>query len=145
MFTAKKILSGLTAAAIIGGATAAYADVDSVSITAKDQTLADNAVLAERVVAEQDGWLVLYSVKNDGNGFAGVDQVIGYTHLDSGVNENVLISPTQALESGERVVMMLHTDKTGDIPNEFEYMTDSQKDGPFMVDDYVTMLVVKVK
>lgn len=145
MFTAKKILTGFTAAALIGGASAAYAQVESVSITAKDQTLSENAVTAERVVAEEDGWLVLYTVKNDGNGFATVDQKIGYTHINSGVNENIVVTPTQAIESGDRVVLMLHTDATGDVPNEFENMTDTSKDGPFLVDGYVTMLVVKVK
>lgn len=143
MFTAKNFLTGLTAAALLGGASAANAE--TVSITAQDQTIMNDTVVAERVVAEEDGYLVLYTVKNDGNGFATVDQPVGYTAVNAGVTENVLVTPSPAIPSGDRMVLMLHTDATGDTPGEFEFMSDPSKDGPYLIDGYVTMLVIKAK
>lgn len=129
-------LYATASAAMIAMATPALAE--TVSLTAADQNVNDNIVVADRVFAEKDGWLVLHEVDPNTPNFDQLGDVIGKTWIEEGENVNVAIAAMRDIAKDERVVMMIYNDD-GAQERSFE----PGEDTPYTVDGNVVMLVVK--
>jgi hypothetical protein len=79
-----------------------------------DQPVINNQVVIERVVSNGPGWLVVYT--DDGSGRPNL--IIGYTHLQDGLNTAVTVS-LQPNTATPTLFIWLHQDE--DIIGTFEY------------------------
>jgi hypothetical protein len=78
-----------------------------------DQPLVDGEIVVERVVSYGPGWIVLY---HDDQG--GLGNIIGYAHLEDGVNENIRFPIVESAVT-PLLHLMIHQD-LGEI-GEFEF------------------------
>lgn len=79
------------------------------------------AITFPEVVIEQNGWLVLHPVidgRPDG------DMVSGFAYLNEGQNENVTIRIDHPADSGDRFLVMLHSDVDQDRVFDFVFVED---------------------
>ena len=65
------------------------------------------------ITIEGDGWVVIHPFEE---GKPNGDKYVGATYLKSGDNKNVEVEVYKGLESGEMVIVMLHSDSN---PNKF--------------------------
>jgi len=89
-------------------------------IIADDQSVSENTVTIDKVVAGIDGWVVIH--KDDGSGAPGA--VIGHTGVSAGINENVSVALTDTItySEGMKLFPMLHVDKGN--AGEYEFPGD---------------------
>ena len=112
--TNSKILALIATAAAVaimlpGVASAA----DAPSITVADQVVKDSVVVIPKVIAAQDGWVVIHAGDKSGT-------VMGYEAVKAGENDNVMID-VDLSKGTPTVSAMLHTD-TGVI-GKYEFPT----------------------
>ena len=74
------------------------------NVQVKDQTLSDSTVTVNRVVAREDGWIVIH---RDDNGTPG--EVIGYEAVETGINSSIGVELDNT-NITERLYAMLHFD-----------------------------------
>ncbi len=93
------------------------------SVTVEDQPIVDDSVTVAKVVAPQDGWMVIHAQK-DGS----IGPVIGHAPVTEGENMNVVVTidPEAATET---LYAMLHVDEGEKGTYEFP-----GPDGPVIVD-----------
>jgi hypothetical protein len=102
--------------------------IESASIMVSNQAATNNMVTIDRVVAAQDGWLVVHN--DDGTGNIVLPDIIGKTMVQKGVNTDVQIQLDQnvMLQSGQKLFPMLHLDN-GQI-GVYEFDGSGEFDGP---------------
>lgn len=125
------ILSGAAFAAAHGG----------LSVAASDQDVSGGTVTAEKIVAGANGWMVVH--RTDDAGKPG--PVVGYAPLKMGENMDVSAILQEPVESGEKLMLMLHAEDGGMKTGMFEYTLGAKEDGPVKVDDKLVMVVVTAK
>jgi plastocyanin len=76
------------------------------SVEANDQAVDGGSVTVARVVAAQDGWIVIHT--NTADNAPG--PVIGHTAVKAGENTNVKVALSQAVAAGAKLWPMLHID-----------------------------------
>jgi hypothetical protein len=80
-------------------------------VSVENQTLNNNQVVIKQVNAAEDGWIVVHA-SNSGGTFA---QVIGKTHVNAGMNMNVIVSldmlPENVVRNSDVLWAMLHYDR----------------------------------
>ena len=84
-------------------------------------TRTDNVLTFAEVHIEGDGWLVIHPFQD---GKPNGDRVVGVTRLDSGTNDEVLIEVPKGLETGERMIVMLHRDSNDNGTFDFIFVDD---------------------
>lgn len=103
-------------------------------VTVENQTLNNNDVVIKQVNAAEDGWIVIHA-SNTGGTFA---QVIGKTHVNAGMNMNVIVSldmmPENVVRSGDVLWAMLHYDRGVEGTYEFP-----GADAPVMMNGEIVM------
>lgn len=103
-------------------------------VTVENQTLNNNEVVVKQVNAAEDGWIVIHA-SNTGGTFA---QVIGKTHVNAGMNMNVIVSldmtPENVVRGGDRLWAMLHYDRGAEGTYEFPGV-----DAPVMMNGEIVM------
>lgn len=104
------------------------------SIQANDQPLENNTITVERVVAAQDGWIVVHL---DENGRPG--PVIGHTAVSAGESANVQVPLDQPPSPGTMIWPMLHIDAGSIGVYEFP-----GPDSPVTVDGQIVMVQITV-
>ncbi len=93
------------------------------SVTVADQPIVDGSVTVAKVVAAQDGWMVIHAQKD-----GGIGPVIGHAPVSSGENTNVTVAiDTDA--ATDTLYAMLHVDEGEKGVYEFP-----GPDGPVVVD-----------
>ncbi len=70
---------------------------------------------------EGDGWLVMHPFIN---GAPNGDYVAGYTFVEGGTNQNVAVTINPAPASGDRYMVMLHSDTNQDRVFDFVFVED---------------------
>ncbi|WP_171180112.1 hypothetical protein [Ruegeria sp. HKCCD8929] len=120
--------------------TGAFADGHALapSVDASDQSVANGIVSAERVIAADNGWLVVH--RTDAEMKPG--PVVGYAPLRMGDNIDVAAILTEDVKAGEMLMLMVHSEKGGTETGIFEYTLGAKEDGPIRVDDKLVMTVV---
>ena len=120
-------------------ATSAFAAGHALPIEmASDQSVANGIVSAEKVVAGENGWLVVHRTGMDKK----PGPVVGYAPLRGGENIDVAAILTEAVMPGEMLMLMVHAETGGMMTGHFEYTLGAKEDGPIRVDGELVMTVV---
>ncbi len=134
----KRLLAALVGAALLTPFSVSAADL---AVMGSDQDVSGGKVTASSVVAGEDGWLVIH--RTDAAMKPG--PVVGYAPLKAGENKDVTADLTEAVKSGDMLMLMLHSEAGGKQAGVFEYTLGSKEDGPVRVDDKLVMVMIHAK
>jgi hypothetical protein len=130
-----RLISAATALALTVAAAQAQT---ALSVTASDQDVSAGTVTAEKVTAEKNGWLVIHRTGDDMK----PGPVIGYAPLKAGENNEVAAILQEPVSSGDKLMLMIHSEDGGTKTGVFEYTLGAKEDGPVRVDDKLVMTVI---
>lgn len=133
-----KILA-LTAALGLAG-TAAFADdqMKSPMVDASDQSVANGVVSADKVMAPENGWLVVHRTDSE----MAPGPVVGYAPLRMGETDDVAAILTEEVNPGDMLMLMVHSEAGGMETGKFEYTLGAKEDGPIKPDGKLVMKVI---
>lgn len=101
-------------------------------LAVSDQAVRRGSVTIDKVMMEQDGWIVIHETTADGQPVA--PGSIGHTAVKKGSAEKVVVRLTKRVKKGSKLVAMLHTD-TGRM-GRYEFGVRSQaQDKPLMINN----------
>ena len=87
-----------------------------------DDVKRDGSTLTfSNISIEGDGWLVIHPFED---GKPNGDKYVGATFLNDGNNQNVEIKVHKGLESGEMIIVMLHSDNNSNKIFDFVFVDD---------------------
>ncbi len=99
-------------------------------LTVSDQAVRRGAVVIDKVMMEQDGFVVIHETTADGKPVA--PGSIGYARVKKGTAEKVTVRLTKRVKKGSKLIAMLHAD-TGRM-GRYEFGVRSQaQDKPLMI------------
>ena len=78
------------------------------SIVASDQAVVGSSIIAEHVVAPEDGWVAARTV--DARGKAVLNQVVGMAPVAAGETRDLQIPLSDSFHTGDRLLLTLHVD-----------------------------------
>lgn len=110
-------------------------------VEAADQDVSNGVVSADKVVAGENGWLVVHRTDADMK----PGPVVGYAPLRGGENTDVAAILQEEVKSGEMLMLMVHAEQGGMKTGIFEYTLGAKEDGPIKPDGNLVMKVVKAK
>lgn len=133
----KTLIAALSLSAL---STAALADGHAMApmVEAADQSVANGVVSAEKVVATDNGWMVVH--RTDAEMKPG--PVVGYAPLRGGENIDVAAILMEEVAPGEMLMLMVHGEDGGSVTGGFEYTLGAAEDGPIRIDGNLVMTVV---
>lgn len=132
-------LKSLAITTLIASATFANAD-DHVAVEGVDQDMSNGIVSASRVLADENGWLVVH--RTDGTK-PGV--VVAHAPLRKGENTDVAAILTEPAAKGDKFMLMLHSEQGGTKTGIFEYSLGAKEDGPIKVDGKLVMKIIEAQ
>jgi len=123
--------------------TAAIADGHGMApmVKASDQSVSNGIVSASTVMANENGWLVVH--RTDSAMKPG--PVVGHAPLRGGKNKDVAAILTEPVQSGEMLMLMVHSEAGGYQTGIFEYTLGASEDGPIKPGGSLVMKVITVK
>ena len=133
----KFLISSITALTLSAGIVFAAAHATPM-VEAVNQDVSNGVVSAEKVVAGENGWLVVH--RTDVDMKPGV--VVGYAPLRAGENTDVAAILQEEVKSGEMLMLMVHAEAEGMKAGVFEYTLGAKEDGPIKPDGKLVMAVV---
>ncbi|MER5172595.1 DUF7282 domain-containing protein [Thioclava kandeliae] len=107
-------------------------------VMASDQSVANGIASAEKIMAPENGWLVVHRTDADMK----PGPVVGYAPLRAGENMDVPAILTEAVEPGDMLMLMVHSEAGGMQTGAFEYTLGAKEDGPIKVDDKLVMQTI---
>ena len=110
-------------------------------VEAADQDVTNGVVSAEKVVAGENGWLVVHRTDADMK----PGPVVGYAPLRMGENTDVAAILQEEVKSGEMLMLMIHAEQGGMKTGVFEYTLGAKEDGPIKPDGKLVMKVIAAK
>jgi hypothetical protein len=110
-------------------------------VEATDQDVSNGVVSAEKVVAGENGWLVVH--RTDAEMKPG--PVVGYAPLRAGENTDVAAILQEEVKPGDMLMLMVHSEAGGMTTGVFEYTLGAKEDGPIKPDGNLVMKVVAAK
>ena len=120
-------------------ATAAFADDHmSNAVEAMDQDVSNGVVSADKVTAEQNGWLVVHRTDSE----MAPGPVVGHAPIRAGETMDVAAILTEDVASGDMLMLMVHGEDGGSETGIFEYTLGASEDGPIRVNDELVMTVI---
>lgn len=125
-------LVALTAALLMAGPAAAMSHL---MVEASDQDVSGGEVVASKVHIAEDGWLVIHRTGDD----MAPGAIVGHTAVKQGENANVSTKLDEQVNSGDKLLFMLHAD--GGTAGEFE----PSEDAPVMEDGKMITTVITAK
>ena len=129
----------LTATALTLAATASFAAGHATPmVEAADQSVANGIVSADKIVAGENGWMVVHRTDAD----MAPGPVVGHAPLRSGENIDVAAILTEEVAPGEMLMLMVHGEDGGMATGIFEYTLGAKEDGPIRVEDSLVMAVI---
>ncbi|MEX0606306.1 MAG: hypothetical protein WD623_15450 [Marinobacter sp.] len=131
------MISAFLATTLASGTTLAMDDKKA-GVWGDDQSVADGTVTAKKVVAESNGWLVVH--RTDEGGKPG--PVVAHAPLREGENTDVAAILTEDVESGDMLMLMLHSEEGGMKTGIFEYTLGAKEDGPIKKDGKLVMQTI---
>ena len=133
------ITATIASATIATGALAAAHA--SLGVKADDQDVSGGTVTASEITAGENGWLVVH--RTDDTMKPG--PVVGHAPIKEGMNMDVTAILTEEVASGDKLMLMVHSEQSGMKTGIFEYTLGAKEDGPIKVDDKLVMTVVSAK
>jgi hypothetical protein len=89
---------------------------------AVDSMTRDGSTLTfSEIQIADSGWLVIHPFQN---GAPNGDRVVGVTRLEAGINRDVSITVPKGLQSGEMMIVMLHSDSNHNGNFDFIFIDD---------------------
>ncbi|MBB05241.1 DUF7282 domain-containing protein [Pseudooceanicola sp.] len=130
----------LTAVALVLSAGTAFAAAHSMTpaIEGSDQDVSGGTVTASKVVAGENGWLVVHRTDADMK----PGPVVGHAPIKMGENMDVAAILTEEVASGDMLMLMVHSENGGMKTGVFEYTLGAKEDGPIKVEDKLVMTTV---
>ena len=110
-------------------------------VEALDQDVSNGVVSARMVAAAENGWLVVH--RTDAEMKPG--PVVGYAPLRMGVTMDVAAILQEPVNSGDMLMLMVHSEAGGTSTGVFEYTLGATEDGPIRMDDKLVMSVITAK
>jgi hypothetical protein len=132
----KIVLSALIAFTL----TTAVARAETLSVVGLDQDVSGGTVTASKIVAGQNGWLVVHRTDGMKPG-----PVVGHAPLKKGINTDVSAILTEPVAKNDKLMLMLHSEEGGTKTGIFEYTLGAKEDGPVRVDGKLVMQVITAK
>ncbi len=128
-----------TAAALTLTAGMAFADAHmSPMVEAANQDVSNGIVSASKVMAAENGWLVIHRTDADMK----PGPVVGYAPLRAGETADVAAILQEDVASGDMLMLMVHSEAGGMTKGVFEYTLGATEDGPIKPDGNLVMTVV---
>ena len=131
------ICAALALSATTGLANAA-AHMMAPGLMAEDQDVSNGVVSASKVMAGENGWLVVH--RTDAEMKPG--PVVGHAPIRAGETDDVAAILTEEVASGDMLMLMVHSEAGGSQTGIFEYTLGATEDGPVRVDDALVMTVI---
>lgn len=131
------VTSAFLAATLTSGSALAMDDMKA-GVWGEDQAVSDGTVTAKKVVAESNGWLVVH--RTDAGGKPG--PVVAYAPLRKGKTTDIAAILTEKVESGDMLMLMLHSEEGGMKTGIFEYTLGAKEDGPIKKDGKLVMKTI---
>ncbi len=130
----------LTTAILAATAGSVFAAAHSMApmVEAGNQTVANGVVSAGKIVAGENGWLVVH--RTDAEMKPG--PVVGHAPLREGENMDVAAILTEEVKPGEMLMLMVHSEAGGMQTGIFEYTLGAKEDGPIKIEDKLVMTVI---
>lgn len=130
----------LTAAALVFTASTAFAAGHAMApmVEGADQDVSGGTVTASKVVAPENGWLVVHRTGADMK----PGPVVGYAPLKMGENMDVSAILTEDVASGDMLMLMVHSEEGGMKTGIFEYTLGAKEDGPIKPDGELVMTTI---
>lgn len=133
-----KILTS-TAIALTLSTGAAFAAAHATPmVEAADQDVSGGIVTADKVMAGENGWLVVHRTDADMK----PGPVVGYAPLRAGENTDVAAILQEDVASGDMLMLMVHAEEGGMKTGVFEYTLGAKEDGPIKPNGELVMKVV---
>lgn len=110
-------------------------------VMAQDQSVANGIVSAQKVMAAENGWMVVH--RTDASKKPG--PVVAYAPLREGENLDVAAILTEPVAPGDMLMLMIHSEAGGTQTGIFEYTLGAKEDGPIRVDDKLVMRTITTK
>ena len=107
-------------------------------VEASDQSVENGIVSADKIVAGENGWMVVHRTDTDMK----PGPVVGYAPLRAGENTDVAAILTEEVKAGEMLMLMVHSEAGGMATGVFEYTLGAKEDGPIRVDEKLVMSVI---
>jgi len=130
----------ITAAAISLTAATAFAGGHGMSpmVEGANQDVSGGTVTASKVVAGENGWLVVHRTDADMK----PGPVVGYAPIKMGENMDVSAILTEEVASGDMLMLMVHSEAGGMKTGVFEYTLGAKEDGPIKPDGKLVMATI---
>lgn len=130
----------ITAAAFAVTATASFAASHAMApmVEGSDQDVSGGTVTASKVVAPENGWLVVHRTDSEMK----PGPVVGYAPLKMGENMDVSAILTEEVASGDMLMLMVHSEAGGNTTGAFEYTLGATEDGPIKPDGELVMVTI---
>ena len=132
----KALLTGALCATFLAGA--AQADTMQ-SVTASDQDLSNGIISAQKVMADQNGWLVVHRTEDGMK----PGPVVCYAPIRKGETTDVAAILQEPAKPGDMYMLMIHGKDGGMQTGMFEYTLGAKEDGPVKPDGKLVTSVVK--
>jgi len=107
-------------------------------VEATDQDVSNGIVSASKIVAGENGWLVVH--RTDAEMKPG--PVVGYAPLRGGENTDVAAILQEDVKPGEMLMLMIHSEQGGMKTGVFEYTLGAKEDGPIKPGGKLVMKVI---
>lgn len=133
----------ITAAAFAITATTGFAASHAMApmVEGMDQDVSGGTVTAAKIVAPENGWMVVHRTDADMK----PGPVVGYAPLKMGENMDVSAILTEEVKSGEMLMLMVHSEAGGMKTGAFEYTLGATEDGPIKPDGNLVMATITAK
>lgn len=133
----KTIISTTLALALSAGIASAAGHAMPM-VESADQDVSNGVVSASKVVASENGWLVVHRTDAEMN----PGPVVAYAPLRAGQTNDVAAILQEEIASGDMLMLMVHAEQGGMETGVFEYTLGAEEDGPIRVDDALVMSVI---
>ena len=110
-------------------------------VEAMDQDVSNGVVSASKVVAPENGWMVVHRTDSEMK----PGPVVGYAPLRMGETMDVAAILTEEVASGDMLMLMVHSEAGGMTTGAFEYTLGATEDGPIKPDGNLVMTVITAK
>lgn len=137
----KLILKSAAALMMSSGIAFAAAHAAAPSVEAMDQDVSNGVVSADKIVASENGWMVVH--RTDAEMKPG--PVVGYAPIRGGDNIDVAAILQEEVKSGDMLMLMVHAEDGGMKTGVFEYTLGAKEDGPIKPDGKLVMAVITAK
>jgi len=110
-------------------------------VEAADQDVSNGVVSASKVVAPENGWLVVHRTDSEMK----PGPVVGYAPLRMGETMDVAAILMEEVAPGDMLMLMVHSEAGGSKTGAFEYTLGATEDGPIKPDGQLVMTTITVQ